>query len=211
MDFALIETMRWDPPAGFLRADLHFARIARSARRFGFPFSRGEFEERLLQVVHPSKALRVRAELAADGAIEVTTAPFTPVAPETVWKLKIASVCLQSTDEMLLHKTTRREAYAAARAEFAASEAEEVLLTNERGELCDGTITNLFLRVAPGEQLVTPRIESGLLPGILRQEFLETDVAVEAIVKPERLLEAAELYVGNSLRGLIRARFEHDG
>lgn len=208
MDFALIETMRWDPPAGFLRADLHFARIAHSAKRFGFRFRRDDFEERLLQAVHPSKALRVRAELAADGAIDVTTAPFTPIAPDTIWRLKIASVRLDSTDEMLQHKTTRRDAYTAARAEFAASQAQEVLLINERGELCDGTITNLFLRMLPGEQLLTPRIESGLLPGVLRQEFLETDVAIEALVKPERLLEAAELYVGNSLRGLIRAHFD---
>jgi 4-amino-4-deoxychorismate lyase len=208
MDFALIETLRWEPPAGFARADLHFARIAASAKTFGFPFRRDSFEAALLQKVSATNALRVRAELPQDGTVSVTTAPFTPVDTGTVWRLKLASVRLDSKDPMLRHKTTRRDAYTAARAEYAASQAEEILLLNERGELCDGTITNLFVRMNPGEQLLTPRVESGLLPGILRQEYLETDVAIETVIRPERLLEAAEIYVGNSLRGLIRARFE---
>jgi 4-amino-4-deoxychorismate lyase len=50
-----------------------------------------------------------------------------------------------------------------------------------------------------------------LLPGILREELLETGKAQEAELKPADLAAARRLFVGNSLRGLIRARLVHAG
>src|SRR5690606_17913308 len=78
----------------------------------------------------PSGPLRVRLELFPDGRIAVQTAPFAPLPADTVWRLKIAATRLASTDPLLRHKTSRRAAYAAARAEFTADIADEVLLLN---------------------------------------------------------------------------------
>jgi len=146
--------------------------------------------------------LRIRLELFPDGRIEVQTAPFTPLAENTVWRLRIATTRLSSTDPLLRHKTSRRTAYAAARAEFPATEADEVLLLNERGEVCEGTITSLFLDDGSGI-LKTPPLASGLLAGVLREELLETGRAVEARLLPEDL-KSGTIFAGNSLRGLIR-------
>jgi 4-amino-4-deoxychorismate lyase len=134
----------------------------------------------------------------------VQTAPFTALAPDATWRLKIATTRLASTDPLLRHKTSRRAAYAAARAEFPATEAEEVILTNERGELCEGTITSLFLDDGSGI-LKTPPLACGLLAGVLREELLESGKAVEQVVLPEDLATGTVL-LGNSLRGLIRCR-----
>ncbi|MEM5477455.1 aminotransferase class IV [Pacificibacter sp. AS14] len=41
---------------------------------------------------------------------------------------------------------------------------EERIFLNERGEVCDGTITNIF--VQKSNLLLTPPRSSGLLPGI---------------------------------------------
>ena len=72
-----------------------------------------------------------------------------------MWTLRIASTRIDSGDPLLRHKTTRRQVYEAARAEFPRDEADEVLLLNERGEVCEGTITNVFVDI--GEPvLVTP-------------------------------------------------------
>jgi 4-amino-4-deoxychorismate lyase len=134
----------------------------------------------------------------------VQTAPFTPLAPDATWRLKIATARLASTDPLLRHKTSRRAAYAAARAEFPATEAEEVILANERGELCEGTITSLFLDDGSGI-LKTPPLACGLLAGVLREELLESGKAVEQVLLPQDLATGTVL-LGNSLRGLIRSR-----
>ena len=148
--------------------------------------------------------LRIRLELFPNGRIEVQTAPFAPLAENTVWRLRIAGTRLSSTDPLLRHKTSRRTAYAAARAEFPTADADEVLLLNERGEVCEGTITSLFLDDGSGI-LKTPPLASGLLAGVLREELLETGRAVEQALRVDDLASGT-LLVGNSLRGLIRGR-----
>tara|TARA_B100002051_G_C16686755_1_gene613062 strand:+ start:1045 stop:1359 length:315 start_codon:yes stop_codon:yes gene_type:complete len=103
---------------------------------------------------------------------------------------------------MLRLKTTARAPYDAARAALPEG-VDEAILLNERGELCEGTITNLFLK-RDGTYL-TPPCASGLLPGILREEMLETGAAREAVLQPEDLAQG-EVFMGNSLRGLIPAQ-----
>ena len=58
-----------------------------------------------------AQPLRIRLELFADGRIDVQTAPFIPLAPDTTWRLKIAETRLASTDPLLRHKTSRRALY----------------------------------------------------------------------------------------------------
>jgi 4-amino-4-deoxychorismate lyase len=75
-----------------------------------------------------------------------------------------------------------------------------VIFLNERGEVCEGTITSLFFD--RGQGMRTPPLASGLLPGVLRAE----------LGCPEEVLRAGELpsvrlWVGNALRGLIPAVF----
>lgn len=123
---------------------------------------------------------------------------------DMVWTILPATERLRSDDPLLAHKTTRRDAYDRARAEAAAAGADEAILCNERGELCEGAFTSLFLRRA--ETLLTPPLACGLLPGILRAELLEAGRAREAVLTLDDLEGAEAIYMGNSLRGLIRAR-----
>ena len=263
MDLSLIETLRWEPEAGFVRLERHLTRLARSAAALELPGSEGAREAlfaalpslpfsptgrrwpkgpdegacTILTVSAPPSSrcrdllpvgekeqeapspsitrraeggeqhptpLRVRLELFPDGRIDVQTAAFTLLAPDATWRLKIAETRLASADPLLRHKTSHRSVYATARAEFPASEADEVLLLNERGDLCEGTITTLFLDDGSGI-LKTPPLTAGLLAGVLRAELLESGKAVEAVLRPDDLSEG-EIFVGNSLRGLIRAQ-----
>ncbi len=208
MDISLIETLRWEPGIGFVRLERHLARLARSAAALGLAGSEGA-EQALFAALPPSalpaSPLRIRLELFADGRIDVQAVPFTPLAADVVWRLKTAGTRLSSADPLLRHKTSRRAAYAAARAEFPAADADEVLLLNEDGVLCEGTITSLFLDDGTGI-LKTPPLASGLLAGVLREELLESGRAVEQVLRPEDL-QGGTLFVGNSLRGLIRGAF----
>jgi 4-amino-4-deoxychorismate lyase len=148
--------------------------------------------------------LRVRLTLDNAGRIDITTAPFTPLPAGTVWTVRIAKTRLASTDPLLRYKTSRRAAYEAARAEYRTDEVDEVLLLNERDEPCEGTITSLFVDDGSGI-LKTPPISSGLLAGVLRTEMIcKRKARVERLTLED--LQCAPVFIGNSLRGLIRAK-----
>jgi 4-amino-4-deoxychorismate lyase len=202
MDFSLIETLRWQPDAGFLRLDQHLRRLSRSADALGFRQPQ-DAKGKLEKEVSGDAPLRVRLVMTYRGKMEVTATPFEPMPEETVWRLKIAKTRLQSEDSLFRHKTTRREPYEAARAEFSKDEADEVILLNERGEVCEGTITNIFAEAADG-MLLTPPLTSGLLPGVLRAELIRERRARGEVLKLDDLRHR-KLFVGNSLRGLIPA------
>ncbi|MDX0004538.1 hypothetical protein GOC35_11760 [Sinorhizobium meliloti] len=201
--FSLIETLRYEPEHGFTRLRLHLARLTRSARRLGFTGAAAA-ESALGRAVSGARApLRVRLTLDRDGSIDMTTAPFVPLAEGAAWRVRIASTRLDSHDRLLRMKTTRRSRYEAARSEFSAAEADEVILLNEKGEVCEGTITSVFLDDGSG-YLKTPPIACGLLAGVLRTELIcQRRARVERLAPAD--LASGRLYIGNSLRGLIRA------
>lgn len=205
--FTLIETLRWEPETGFVRLERHLARLAASAMTLGYLHDAAAAVTALQGAIEgASEPRRARLELAADGTVGATAQPFHPLPDGTEWTLRLAQIRLSSQDALLRHKTSRRAAYQAARAEFATTAADEVLLANERGEICEGTITNLFVDAGDGRPLLTPARTCGLLPGILRGELLDQGRAYEAVLTLDDLIAAKRLYVGNSLRGLIAAK-----
>ncbi|AHK42388.1 MULTISPECIES: aminotransferase class IV family protein [Ensifer] len=203
-DFSLIETLRYEPDVEFVRLRLHLARLKRSARRLGFAGAERAQAELQAAVQGATGPLRVRLTLDRNGTVAVTTATFTPLAEDTVWRVRFAQTRLSSEDKLVRVKTTRRDIYETARAEYPATEVDEVLLLNEKGEVCEGTITSIFLDDGSGT-LKTPPIACGLLAGVLRTELICQRRARVARLSLDDLAKA-ELYVGNSLRGLIRAK-----
>jgi branched-chain amino acid aminotransferase len=74
----------------------------------------------------------------------------------------------------------------------------EAIFANTRGELCEGTGTNVF--VATDGQLLTPPLSSGCLAGITRELVLET-VNVEEVDLPlSALADAEEAFLTSSTR-----------
>lgn len=204
--FDLIETLRWEPAIGFIRLERHLARLVASAAALGFTCDHQAAAAALAQAVDGTQTpMRARLQLSPNGALAATAQPFQPLPEETQWRLKVARTELSSGDPLLRHKTTRRQAYGQARAEYGVDIADEVLLANERGEVCEGVITTLFADFGDGV-LLTPRLDCGLLAGVLRSQLLDEDKAREAILPLADLGKARTLFVGNSLRGLISAR-----
>ena len=67
--------------------------------------------------------------------------------------------------------------------------------------MAEGARSNVFVR--RGDVLLTPPLAAGALPGILRAELIADGKAREAVLMPDDL--AGEVWLGNALRGLIRA------
>lgn len=200
-DFRLIETFGWSPGDGFQRLERHLARMQRSARTLGIAFD-GDAAGELLETVTGDTALRCRLTLDGEGRLGLTTATLGETPSE--WVLVVADARVRSDDPWLQHKTTRRALYDSTRAQLPTGVGEAVFL-NERGELCEGTITNVFVTLTNGDQ-VTPPLTSGLLPGIMRETLLERGDMREQVVTLHDLRDAQSIAVGNSLRGMIAAR-----
>jgi 4-amino-4-deoxychorismate lyase len=200
----LIETFAFLPDDEAVRLERHLARLARSAAAFAIPFDPGEAQALVEAHATGTSPLRLRLFLHHGGTLELSKAPFTPLTADAQWQLRIARTRLDSMDPLLPHKTSRRTAYDLARAEYTMPEADEVIMLNERGEVCEGTITSVFMR-QPDGILATPPLACGLLAGVLREELVESGRAVETVLTPNQLRAANEIFVGNSLRGLIRA------
>jgi para-aminobenzoate synthetase/4-amino-4-deoxychorismate lyase len=199
----LIETLRWEPDAGFLRIEKHLARMARSAAVFGLPFDADEARGALAGAVSDARATqRVRLTLDEAGVFDCTAVALG--AAQSVWGYAISRERTSSGDVLLQHKTTWREMYDGEVAWAAKREgADEVIFLNERGEVTEGSRSNVFVRIDGA--LRTPPLSAGVLDGVLRRELLEQGACVEAALTRDDLARADEVLLGNSLRGLIRA------
>ncbi|MCR6671067.1 aminodeoxychorismate synthase component I [Devosia ginsengisoli] len=199
----LIETLLWERTGGYSLLDRHLDRMAASSAYFTLPFDRAAIGALLESQSFPADTMRVRLTLDASGPA-ITAVPLPPNPP--VFRFSIAPERLDSQSLWLMHKTTNRAFYDTPRQQaHAARGVDEVLFLNERGELTEGSITNLFIE--RDGKLLTPPLSSGLLPGTLRAELIATGKAEEQILTLADLEAAEAIWLGNSVRGLIRAEW----
>lgn len=203
-DYGLIETLRWS--GGYIWLPLHLERLAASATALGFQFDRERALGQLSEVEASFPAgeeRRVRCELHRDGALQVSTAAM-PAAADGPVRIALAGQRVDAGDPFLRHKTTRRALYERAFAEAAAQDCDDALVLNRQGFVTETSRSNIF--VERDGALLTPPLEHGLLPGVLRRELIATGAAREVPLRLEDLNHAVRWFVGNSLRGLQIAR-----
>lgn len=193
----VIETLRLTP-SGPVRGARHLARMARTCGMLGLPFDGAKAHE-ALDAARGRSDLRARLTVGADG-LELTCAPLPPT--PAVWIVGIAEPRVAADDPWRSIKTTHRAIYDTARARMPAG-LDELIFLNGSERVAEGTITNIF--VEREGTLVTPPVAAGALPGILRQELLDTGQARLDELAPDDL-RRGRFYCGNSLRGLIPAR-----
>ena len=193
----LIETLRYEPDTGFVRVARHLGRMENSAKLFSLPFNHEAALAALKKAVQGAQGVqRVRLVLEEGGIFTATSASLPPGVD--IWRYVVSCQRMNSADQLLRHKTTWRQFYDD---EHASCGAEEVLFLNECSELTEGSRTNIFIRRKG--RLLTPALSCGVLGGVLRQELLEGGHCEEAVLTQADLEH--EVYLGNSLRGLIRA------
>jgi para-aminobenzoate synthetase / 4-amino-4-deoxychorismate lyase len=203
-DFQLIETMLWRPKGGIWLLELHLDRLRKSAAYFQIPLDEGELREMLERHGAASGGevpRRVRLLLDDGGRVSLTSEEFAPMpAPHTV---RMSTHITRSDDMFLLHKTTDRALYTSELAAARRAGHLDTIFVNERGELTEGTVTNLF--VEKDGLLRTPPIDCGLLPGVLRAHLFEDPARLirEEVLSTGDLVTADKVYVGNSVIGLV--------
>jgi para-aminobenzoate synthetase/4-amino-4-deoxychorismate lyase len=203
-NFQLIETILWDGDFSLLA--MHLDRLESSAAYFNFSCDRVAITAQLIEassLFPPEQRYRVRLLLNASGKVTVTATKLTPDAP-------IGLICLSpertaSKDVFLRHKTTQRKLYERQYAEAQANGFDDMLFLNERDEITEGAISNIFIRRTG--RIFTPPLSSGVLPGVFRRHLLETATGAEEHVLKLADLESADaVFLCNSVRGLWQVK-----
>lgn len=199
--FDLIETMAFTPEDGIALLELHLARLTTSAAELGFALDRHAVRNAIqalcFEAIGPAK---VRLLVARSGAYSLELGDLPQAQPDPVACIALP-LPVDQADWRLCHKTSDREFYDAGLAVARGAGAAEALFVRDDGLVTEGCFTSVF--VERGEQLLTPPLALGLLPGVLRRSLLNQGRAVEAELSLDDLSDG--FLVGNALRGLLPA------
>jgi branched-chain amino acid aminotransferase group I len=211
--YGLYETMRSYGGRVF-RLEAHYGRLHEGARLLdiALPLSLEQMTDAVVAVLKRNKVedarLRLTVTAGPEGgspAVMLVASPLSDYPPElyergmsavtaSVRRNETSPLChvksLSVLDNFLAREDARRRG------------ADEAILLNTRGQVAEGSWTNVFL--VRGGRVVTPGVESGILPGVTRAAVLELAAeagltAVEAEVGPEDVAGSAEAFLTNSV------------
>jgi len=80
---------------------------------------------------------------------------------------------------------------------------DEVIFFNTKGYIAEGAVSNIFF--IKGEDIITPKVECGLLNGIIREKFIEKfkDIIKEGEITLEEAMECDGAFITNCLMGIM--------
>ncbi|MCK4809903.1 MAG: aminodeoxychorismate synthase component I [Candidatus Omnitrophica bacterium] len=201
----LIETILWTDSSGCFLLDLHLTRLKKSAKYFAIPLDMKKVRQKLKSLnIREKGEFKIRLLLSMEGDICIEKTPLSKIPP--LVKIRLSSRRIDPVNCYLYHKTTRRGLYDKERIKAEKEGFFEVIFFNTHNQLTEGSITNIFIR--KNNQLYTPPLKCGLLPGILREYLLKQARAKEKVLYLKDILEADKVYIGNSVRNLIEAKLE---
>ena len=194
--------------------DDHVQRMARAATELGLPFNAEVLFAALTEVLKKSAAqcevLRItlsrgKAErgLAGDGTSPSLLITLDEFAAKNLFqpcRLKVSQVRRnESAPSSRLKTLSYIDGIMAARE--VAADADDALMLNTSGHVASSTVANIF--VIHGDEVITPSLDQGILPGITRRILLDKKLGlkpVERAVPLEDLVRADAVFLCNSLR-----------
>jgi para-aminobenzoate synthetase/4-amino-4-deoxychorismate lyase len=227
----LIETFRYQRTIDsyqrksecYLRLNLHLQRLKKSAEALGFACPLEKIRNDLLNNINVVDKItdvdhinsehrlstcetdrRVRLLLFQDGSFRWTHHPIEPT-PE-VYQVLCCQIPVEKNSILQQHKTTARSFYDRLYRKAVSLGFDEILFFNENDNCIEASRHNLIIKTDEG--FLTPPLSDGALPGIFRQTLLE-DLSFglrEQSFGWKQLSQAREVYLCNSVRGMVRAK-----
>lgn len=117
------------------------------------------------------------------------------------FQMDFSPVRRNETSPLIYHKTMNYGDCILEKRRAVESGIDERIFLNTRGEICEGTTTNIFFRRA--QKLYTPKKECGLLPGVMRRFVLSEAEVEESVIFPDQIKTFDECFVTNSLMGIM--------
>lgn len=218
----IFETLRFDRGRDETRIanwQRHLERLSRSAHDLGIPFyfnALWEMVQSTAKHLPQEEIHRVRIDLSPQGELSITHARLDPLhnPVKIFWAHDIlqadypqSQLTMQSSNPLLRHKICERTIYDAAWQKAVALGGFDALFVNEAGSVTEGGRTSLFIREQAKGPWLTPPLDAGVLPGVMRSVIL-ADPAInarEANLTIAQVMAANEIMVCNALRGMIPA------
>lgn len=204
---------------------MHFERLFSGLELLQIPLpvlvNRERFEKEILRLCRHngcSSAARVRLTVFRghgglyDGNPEagylIEAGPLEPVSPE--WnanglQIGIYPDARKSQDGFSHLKSASALPYVMAALYARQHQLNDCLILNNKGDIADSTIANLFLVRDGG--LFTPALTEGCVAGVMRRHLLESCrqsglEVMETRVSPDMLWEADEVFLSNAIKGI---------
>ena len=219
--YGLFETMRAYSGTIF-RLDRHLARLHQSARVLSMTsrLASCDLGKACYDILEANKLAEARLRLTitagegdvipnpdtcGDLTVFIVALKLVPLLPESYqsgFSAIMSSLRRNSQSPLSRLKSTCYLENVLARQEARANGADEAIILNEQGFVAEGSSSNIFL--INGGMLVTPSVESGVLPGITREAVLQLaqSLGIEAVerrVEVDELVEAEEAFLTNSI------------
>ena len=199
--FDLLESILWTPEEGYFLLPYHLARLADSAAYFSFSADMDAIRNKLdfFASTLPNTAYKVRLLVARDGGITLQSERLAEslgdaaVHPQRCF---LAPEPVDSSNPFLYHKTTNRQVYEQILGSCPGYE--DCVLWNERGEVTESCIANVVVEL--DDELYTPPVHCGLLPGTYRAYLLEQRKVKERVIRLDDLAKSPHIYLISSVR-----------
>jgi 4-amino-4-deoxychorismate lyase len=173
--------------------DRHLARLERSLRELGLPQAERDLAARLRPFAHIEEGI-VRIEV-TDGQAAISVRELK--APPS------AVITASTPHEPYRHKSAARHCFDAALAEAQGAGADDALLLTRAGWVAEGSTWSVFWW--HGEQLCTPALEGGVLPGVARGRVSELLAPTEGTYT-RAALSGHSLFLTNAVHGIVPIR-----
>lgn len=219
----LFETMR-SYGGHVFRLQRHLDRLRNSAAQLGWSvlpdvgelrdnveqvLGATEYEDARVRLTVTTGTLRPTEQETPELTIVATASPGAKYPPECYAKgvtVLVSGYRQGEHDPLAGHKTTSYFARLASLREAHARGAFEVLWFTEDRHLAEGAISSVFL--VESERLLTPPLDTPVLPGITRATVIELAVELGIPVREQALtvddvLQADEVFLTNSLMELV--------
>lgn len=196
--FEIIESMLVENKKIFL-LNGHLDRMQKTAKYFLFIFDRTKVKKRLSEIVKKldSKKYKLKISLDKWGVLNHF---ISPIVIETIEvRVIISDKVIDSQNKFQYFKTTNRKVYSDEFKKYSELGFYDVIFFNEKGELVEGAITNIFI-IKDGNTF-TPSLSSGILKGVYRNYYLQKNPkAIEKTLCFDDLKNADKIILTNSVR-----------
>ena len=118
------------------------------------------------------------------------------------FKVRISEVLRNSTSRVVAFKTLNYLENIIEYELCQSSGFNEAIFFTELGNLCEGCTSNIF--IVKNKKIYTPPVKDGLLPGVVRNWVIKNFQVKEARITKEELLNSDEVFLTNSLVGVIK-------
>jgi para-aminobenzoate synthetase/4-amino-4-deoxychorismate lyase len=201
--FEILETMRFEN-GNIILLDQHIERLKSSADYFLFKFNEKKIRKQIqtkIAEINSNQKKRIRLALNKWGKVRINVSNLSKL-PKTA-SVIVSSNKISSKDKFRYFKTTNRKLYDENYSYYSSKGFNEVLFLNEKGEVAEGSRTNIFMRKE--NSWYTPHLDSGILPGIYRNYFIQKQANVlEKAIKLDDLSNSDEIVLTNAVLGETR-------